>query len=149
MPKNNEQRTMNAAQNKPNQSQFQTHKQLTQLAGREMATHSTALRAGSVAIACGVGVTEGETRAGLLCEALRRLPEQRSPCYDGRFGGAWGRFCLHRGAMSVILKVIEKKKSTNDFFSVGWGLPHRISPRDGGARWAEAHPTSAILQKPL
>jgi len=34
-------------QNKPNQSQFQTRKQLTLLTGREIPTRSTALRAGS------------------------------------------------------------------------------------------------------
>jgi signal transduction histidine kinase/CheY-like chemotaxis protein len=28
-----------------------------------------------------------------------------------------------------------------------WGLPHRTSPRDGGARWAEAHPTQMGRQE--
>jgi hypothetical protein len=37
MPMNNEQSTTNVIQNKPNQTQFRTHKQLTQLAGREIA----------------------------------------------------------------------------------------------------------------
>ena len=32
--------------------------------GAEIATHSTALRAGLLAMTCGVAVTEGETRAG-------------------------------------------------------------------------------------
>jgi len=41
---------MNVIQNKPNQSQFQTQKQLTPLAAREIATRSTALRAGFLAM---------------------------------------------------------------------------------------------------
>ena len=31
-----------------------------------------------------------------------------SPCHDGRFGGVGGCFCLHRGAISVILMATEK-----------------------------------------
>jgi len=38
--------TTNVIQNKPNQSQFQTQKRLISLASQEIATHSTALRAG-------------------------------------------------------------------------------------------------------
>jgi hypothetical protein len=41
MPKNNEQLTTNIIQNKPNQSQFQTQKQLTLLSGREIARPPT------------------------------------------------------------------------------------------------------------
>jgi len=41
------------------------------------------LRLPPVAIMCGGGGTDGRTRAGLLCEALRRLAKQRSPCHIG------------------------------------------------------------------
>ena len=52
---NNEQSTTNPIQNKPNQTQFQTHNELATLAGREIATHSTALRAGFLAMPSWIG----------------------------------------------------------------------------------------------
>jgi hypothetical protein len=77
MPKNNEQSATNITQNKPNQTQFQTHNHLAQLASRQIATflHPSQRLSG------GETVRAFDTRAGLLCEALRRLAKQRSPCY--------------------------------------------------------------------
>jgi len=55
-----------------------------------IATQPVRLRLPPVARTRGGGVTDGGTRAGLLCEALRRLAKQRSPCYNARATGELG-----------------------------------------------------------
>ena len=114
MPKNNEQSTTNVTQNKPNQTQFQAPKQLTLLAGREIAA----------ALGASQWPSRGETVRGFGSRAWKPVPRGRSEesgwdkgaAQKAEKGGYRSGDLYHCSALRYVCKVAEIMLLTEWFF---------------------------------